>query len=97
VTKVNKRNTENNGGKQNGLPDERRRKGLSKKKQKNTTFKTTALNCFAFSKTRTSEYHVQPIKKNSRLFVCVQICLFLTTRHNSDGANFARDANRHQK
>jgi hypothetical protein len=23
--------------------------------------------------------------------------LFLTTRHNSDGANFARDANRHQK
>jgi hypothetical protein len=65
--------------------------------KKNKTFKTTALNCFAFSKTRTSEYRVQTIKKNFRLLVCVQICLFLTTRYNSGGANFARDANRHQK
>jgi hypothetical protein len=64
VTKVKKRNRKKSGGKQNGCPDERRRKGLSKEKQKNKTFETSALNCFTLPKTRTKEHHVQAIKEN---------------------------------
>ena len=97
VTKVKKRNRKKSGGKQNGFPDERRRKGLSQKKQKNKTFETSALNCFTLPKTRTKEHHVQAIKENFCFYVCVQILLFLKRRPNLDNSNFRRQANWHQK
>jgi hypothetical protein len=93
VTKVKKRNRKKSGGKQNGFPDERRRKGLSQKKQKNKTFETSALNCFTLPKTRTKEHHVQAIKENFCFYVCVQILLFLKRRPNLDNSNFRRQAN----